>query len=503
MCITRVFVLLFFILDTAGAIASNQLRLENITNCRMIKLRFMHSENDHSYDLQKLIDDAEMDQAVTLRRNRHRISGRAEAERLPLLYLLHIIEKENLNIRFRSVRFSVGESSNFVGKLSPLLTSTDIRSDVSFKIEVSNDLVTFFMVEMHSGTSPDSYEHTLSKAVSNTVDLLRSLKMYTPEINEISSLVFPKCGYRHCVTVIRCTFVAAPPQFNVVAECLPLSEVRTRVLDLLRGSLTWVDLARKERLDPHSYFVRFGSKELKDFGDMVQASGECSQKVTSHSIVITDKKKYWKYIVRESEAETVSYVIRNIGKCDHLLSYEPVDLGSHISASRHLFVSPAMLGPLEYMDANESLFDFARLVKEALSSLHQLKWAHLDVRVPNVCFSLKGEDCKAVLIDMDRIQVSNTYTLPSFSGPYYQKHVSWQAERLDWKQLGLTIKLFTRDEEDDFIEELISEGKLDVCYCTRTLSAHSLLGLLLVKRSLLFLLRQFQTNNFSPFLIDR
>ena len=497
------FLWFFFIVDTAGAIASNQLRLENITECRMIELRFMRPENDHSYDLQKLIDDAEMDQDVTLRRNRDRISGRAEAEHLPLLYLLHIIEEENLDLRFQNVMFSVGESSNFVGKLSPLLTSTDIRPDVSFKIKVGNDLVTFFMVEMHSGTSPDSYEHTVIKAVSNTVDLLRSLKMYTPEINEIFSLVFPKCGYRHCVTVIRCTFVAAPPQFNVVAEHLPLSEVGTRVLGLLRGSLKWIDVARKERLDPHSYFVRFGSKELKDFGDMVHASGECSQKVTSHSIVITDKKKYWKYIIRESEAATVSSAIKNIGKCDHVLSYEPVDLGSHIFASRHLFVSPAMLGPLEYMDAKRSLFDFARLVQEALSSLHRLKWAHLDVRVPNVCFSLKGEDCKAVLIDMDRIQVSNTYTLPSFSGPYYQKHVSWQAERLDWKQLGLTIKLFTRDQEDDFIEELISEGKLDVCYCTRTLSAHSLLGLLLVKRSLLFLLRQFQTNNFSPFLIDR
>ena len=393
--------------------------------------------------------------------------------------------------------FSVGESSNFVGKLSPLLTSTDIRPDVSFKIKVSNEWVMFFMVEMHSGTSPDSYQHTIIKAVSNTVDLLRSLKMYTPEINEIFSLVFPKRGYQHCVTVIRCTFVAAPPQFNVVAEYLPLSEVRTWVLDLLRESLTWIDVARKERLDPHSYFVRFGSKELKDFRDMVQASGECRQKVTSHSIVITDKKKYWKYIVLESEVATVSYAIRRIGKCDHLLSYEPVDLDSH------LFVSPAMLGPLQYMNAKRSLFDFARLVKEALSSLHRLKWAHLDIRVPNVCFSLEGEDCKAVLIDMDRIKKSHSYILPPFSGPYYQKPVSWQAEKLDWKQLGLTIKLFTRDEEDDFIEELISEGKLDVCYCTRTLSAHSLLGLLLVKCSLLFLLRQFQTNNFSPFFIDR
>ena len=76
-CITRVFVV-FFIVDTAGPIASNQLRLENITNCHMIELRFMHPENDHSYDLQKLIDDTEMDQAVTLQLYRDRIESLVE-----------------------------------------------------------------------------------------------------------------------------------------------------------------------------------------------------------------------------------------------------------------------------------------------------------------------------------------------------------------------------------------------------------------------------------------
>lgn len=233
--------------------------------------------------------------------------------------ILHIIDEENLNFRFQNVTFSVAESSHFVGKLSPLLTSTDIRPDVSFKIKVGNDLVMFFIVEKHSGTSPDSYQHTIAKAVSNTVDLLRSLKMYTPEIDKIFSLVFPKCGYQHCVTVIQCTFVAAPPQFDVVAEYLPLSEVRTRVLDLLRGSLTWIDIVRKEGHTPRSYFVRFGSKELKDFGYMVQASSECSQKVTSHSIVITDKMKYWKYIVRESE------VLKVLSRFENVTIYCPMN----------------------------------------------------------------------------------------------------------------------------------------------------------------------------------
>ena len=38
-----------------------------------------------------------------------------------------------------------------------------------------------------------------------------------------------------------------------------------------------------------------------------------------------------------------------------------------------------------------------------------------------MCFLLTGEDCKAVLIDIDRIQESHLYVLPSFSGPFYQK----------------------------------------------------------------------------------
>lgn len=92
---------------------------------------------------------------------------------------------------------------------------------------------------------PSLSTHLFVLSVSNTVDLLRLLKMYTPEINKICSLVFLKCGYQHCVTVIECTFVAAPPQFNVVMEHLSLSDVRTWVLEVITGSLKWIDLVKR------------------------------------------------------------------------------------------------------------------------------------------------------------------------------------------------------------------------------------------------------------------
>ena len=41
--------------------------------------------------------------------------------------------------------------------------------------------------EKNSGTTLNSYEDTIAKAISNTVDILRLLKMYMPELNKIYS----------------------------------------------------------------------------------------------------------------------------------------------------------------------------------------------------------------------------------------------------------------------------------------------------------------------------
>ena len=76
--------------------------------------------------------------------------------------------------------FCVAESLSVKGRLSPLLTSLDIKSDTSMKINVNGDWVSFFCTEMHSGVKPGPYEDTLAKAISNLIDILSVVKdIYT------------------------------------------------------------------------------------------------------------------------------------------------------------------------------------------------------------------------------------------------------------------------------------------------------------------------------------
>ncbi len=323
--------------------------------------------------------------------------------------MLQIIESEKLESQFLYVRYSVAESFSVKGRLSPLLNSVDIIPDVSMKIVVSGWSVTFFSTEKHSGSGVKTYRNTVAKAISNVVDIHRLIKMYTPECTKVYSFVFPKIGSKNCVTQLECEFVANPPSFKVVEKPLALSAVCKHVTYVIKSSLLWFINNASSEFIPHSFFVKLSDQELEQFGTMVKASDTCTQVATSQFNVVTDRKKYWKYIIQDSEALTVSNICKNVCKNDYLLHYH------QLPQSSHLFESSAMLGPLQLSDAKQCLFDFAGLVKLALDALHAIKLAHLDVRIPNVCFDLNGgEQCKAVFIDLDRMQNSDIYSLPPF-----------------------------------------------------------------------------------------
>lgn len=126
-------------------------------------------------------------------------------------------------------------------------------------------------VFFHSGAGASSYRDTVAKAISNTVDIHRLLKMYTPECTKVFSFVFPKIGWKHCVTQIECKFEATPPCFKVVEKPLALSAVRQQVVNVIRSSLLlFINQAKLRSHLSHSFFVRLSAVEL---GKLVKASG--------------------------------------------------------------------------------------------------------------------------------------------------------------------------------------------------------------------------------------
>lgn len=114
-----------------------------IDKCQLIRRRTEKQKKIKRYNLQELIDTAEIDSAA-LDCHKSQISGVTVKEYPSLLYVLDIIDKEGLESEFQNVTFCVAESLSVKGHLSPLLTSLDIKSDTSMKIKVNGDWVTFF-----------------------------------------------------------------------------------------------------------------------------------------------------------------------------------------------------------------------------------------------------------------------------------------------------------------------------------------------------------------------
>ena len=105
------------------------------------------------------------------------------------------------------------------------------------------------------------------------------------------------------------------------------------------------------------------------------------------------------------------------------------------------FKIPAQLPPLTYDEVKKCLPDFLKKTATALQELHACGFAHLDVRLPNICFAQEDHNRFFVkLIDLDRCSRIHftedlsygdceMYTYPPTEQP--------STTQLDWKQLGL------------------------------------------------------------------
>lgn len=109
-------------------------------------------------------------------------------------------------------------------------------------------------------------------------------------------------------------------------------------------------------------------------------------------------------------------------ECDHIIKHESVALLLGEFIPRKIFWLPCLIPPLSYSEVRECLVDFMKMTAIALDSIHGCKIAHLDVRVPNVCFKIKGPQLIAVFIDLDRCQPTSSTRKPPYTGDMYMTY---------------------------------------------------------------------------------
>ena len=132
------------------------------------------------------------------------------------------------------------------------------------------------------------------------------------------------------------------------------------------------------------------------------------------SIITRDDKFYYK--VQPEEAIICGYerlALRHASKSFPSLVL-PVDTVCVPRGCTVFMFKKQQEQPLSKALAKLCLGDFVRQAVCALKELHELGFAHLDVRLPNVCFTHDGE---VRLIDFDRAVDLNRKSVPvQFSG---------------------------------------------------------------------------------------
>ena len=108
------------------------------------------------------------------------------------------------------------------------------------------------------------------------------------------------------------------------------------------------------------------------------------------------------------------------------------------------FKFPKLLKPLTEEEAKECLMCFAKGVFAAIKQLHEDGYAHLDIRLPNIC--IDPVTFEPVLIDLDR----GGYCRDIADPEKYEKSCMYDlkgspAECYDWRQFGLMLDWIQND----------------------------------------------------------
>ena len=160
------------------------------------------------------------------------------------------------------------------------------------------------------------------------------------------------------------------------------------------------------------------------------------------SLILVRKRNTYKHI-----CQGVSSLLRDlfeIAQSEQLVTV----IGYFALGRTHFQVFPTVLRPLTNEKAKPCLLHLVEDVKMALEELHSLGYAHLDVRLDNICLKKTQDGLMAVLIDFDftmeteqamekrgLVRRSNMYRIPDFKDESYSQN----AEKFDWWQLGLLV----------------------------------------------------------------
>ena len=350
--------------------------------------------------------------------------------------------------------------------------SSTFRPDTCVCLDI--DGYTLPIVDMEVQSSP--FENSVCKNVANVIALLRLLRHVNLDICELSGFTFPSEGSKERPNSPRCAVKSTVSwkmfRFVVVFADIEMESVSSEITAEFKRIQSKLNTCSVP--EHFVYFCPLSEEDMQNFHK------SAVQVESRFSIIVQSplENKIYKYS---------PYLTLIFDLFQRTIEEDPAS-SSHFLLSapkrKRVYNTTFLVFDLlnEPLSASEACTCLAELVEEiaaALQQLHGYGYAHLDVRLPNICF----RDSKPVLIDFDRVCMTGTSASleNKYHGQMYKAETGWLIEQLDWKQLGIMIvqildkidpaeyhnirlpekgKTTLNLDENQFIKTLIEEGML-------------------------------------------
>ena len=367
------------------------------------------------------------------------------------------------DIKERQIQVSsVCAMPNPLPSFQPFKGNYSIRPDVTV-MECNLSILTFEVV------SGNNYQKTVTKSIENCVEMLRIWRTCNPSVDVCTCFVFPDSKHKSCVMKVSVKFEEYIFRYSL--EYLFRKDVRQEIKEQINK---WEFKITHD--DNGTFFVRLNQQEC----DTVEPGAIQVQSRSSLILRNRSNTTYWKY----NKYQSVLYAqiaVRGIVERHYLqLSLLPLAIEQRGRLEFHKF--DAIQDPLTRGEAKSCLIPLLNGLRRALEELHSKGIAHLDVRLPNVCFNNQT----VILIDLDMCGKADTMCSgrSSFhhhtSDMYHTRH-HLTNRQVDWRSVGMMI-CYILDEKlkpenyhqmlsenlvqseirnEPFVKHLLEEGEWD------------------------------------------
>ena len=369
-----------------------------------------------------------------------------ESEQQAMQYTINLLDIKS----WPSLEFEIDrEVTAFTTHLQPFTSSLVVRPDcIVFRSTGKKEQLPMLCMEVHSGSADYVYINTVAKSVANLIDQLRLLRCFYPKLDKVSGFVWPKKAkvrkYLTCVTQVDVHWEDF--RFYVNFDVLEKTAVPGTVKQVIENQLVQLQTSPLQK-NKQRFFVRLGPEDLGRICALVSENDaeKFEQVQSKFSIIVRSPRKYYKVLPREEEELRMRKFID---------SASPSVIEGIVMPTRWYYKGSLCFyefdtqdePPLNREDAAKCLGDLVKQLVSILERIHKLGWAHLDIHLPNICFTRGGQ---IRLIDLDRVHSKYDICLDEYHHSFlYQIPRSIPITGVDWRQLGVLIYSVLRRAEN-------------------------------------------------------